>query len=463
MTRVLLVNHTSTVSGAELVLLDTAVGFTQAWPGTGAYLFERGPLADALAARGVAIQIARWGGGLSGVRRDSPLWRAAAPLAGRMAATVLSLARAARAADVVYANSQKAFVLAALASRLARRNLVWHLHDIIDPTHFGAAQRRLQIGLANSCAAAVVVPSDAAAEAFVAAGGRRRLVIVVPNGLDLARDPAPRAQIRAELGLPPGPLIGVFSRLAEWKGQQVALDALARLPGTRAILAGAALFDEHAYEARLRARAAQPDLAGRVEFLGQRSDVGRLMQAVDVVVHPSIHPEPFGRTLVEAMLLGTQVVATDAGAAAAILDHGRAGTLVPPGDPAALAVTPSRPCSPTPIRTASPTPRPAPGPNTAWSPCRAHCAEWSNMWSGVWPLEHVPTHGPACAGHPRLAAQRGAAARHRHRRARCWAGRPGRCSCSAAPPRAGSPGGTPPPRTCNPCCCCSASPRSSAG
>ena len=78
-------------------------------------------------------------------------------------------------------------------------------------------------------------------------------------------------------------------------------------------------------------------LGDRVRFLGHRGDVPRLMQAVDVMVHPSIEAEPFGRTLVEAMLAGVPVIATDAGAAADILESGRAGTLVPPNDAQALA------------------------------------------------------------------------------------------------------------------------------
>ena len=61
------------------------------------------------------------------------------------------------------------------------------------------------------------------------------------------------------------------------------------------------------------------------------------MQAVDVVVHPSVDPEPFGLTLVEAMLAGTPVIASRSGAAPEILDGGRCGTLVPPGDAGALA------------------------------------------------------------------------------------------------------------------------------
>jgi glycosyltransferase involved in cell wall biosynthesis len=61
------------------------------------------------------------------------------------------------------------------------------------------------------------------------------------------------------------------------------------------------------------------------------------MSAVDAVIHPSTDPEPFGRTLVEAMLAGVPVIATDAGAASDILEGGKAGTLVPPGDADALA------------------------------------------------------------------------------------------------------------------------------
>ncbi len=330
--RVLFVNHTSTVSGAELVLLDV-VG---AWRGAAAYLFEDGALNAALRARGIDVTTSRWGAGLSRVRRDSSLLRAV-PLAGRLLATAADLVRTARRHDVLYANSQKAFVLAALAACIARRPLVWHLHDIIDSAHFGAGQRRLQVGLANRFASCVVVPSPEAASAFVSAGGRPGLVRVVPNGLDLVPDPASAASLRAELGLPRGRLIGVFSRLAPWKGQHVVLQALASLPDVSCLLAGDALFGEQEYLTHLHSLAQDLGVADRVHFLGQRTDVPRLMRAVDAVVHPSIHPEPFGRTLIEAMLLRAPVIATDAGASSGILQGGAAGTLVPPNDPAALA------------------------------------------------------------------------------------------------------------------------------
>ena len=99
---------------------------------------------------------------------------------------------------------------------------------------------------------------------------------------------------------------------------------------------GDALFGEQAYAAELKRMVLERGLADRVRFLGHRADVPKLMKAVDVMVHPSIDPEPFGRTLVEAMLAGVPVIATNAGAAPDILEGGRAGTLVPPNDAPAL-------------------------------------------------------------------------------------------------------------------------------
>jgi glycosyltransferase involved in cell wall biosynthesis len=336
--RVLFVNHTSKISGAEFVLLDVV----RSCAGASAFLFEHGPLEDELRARGLVIVSSRFGTGLSEVRRDKSLW-AAAPLAGKLAAVAAEIAVAARRHDLVYANSQKAFVLAAFACAIARRPLIWHLHDIIDASHFGAAQRKLQITLANHLTTRVVVPSQASAAAFVGAGGRSELVKVVPNGVDLAGQhgmpggPGTHGDLRRQLGLPEGPLVGVFSRLAAWKGQHVVLRALEGLPTVQCLIVGDSLFGEQDYGQHLKEMAERPSLRGRVHFLGHRSDVPTLMRAVDLVIHPSVDPEPFGRTLVEAMLAKVPLIASDAGAASDILEGGRAGTLVKPNDPEALA------------------------------------------------------------------------------------------------------------------------------
>ena len=330
--RVLFVDHTGQIGGAELILLDVVEGRSR----SSAFLFEDGPLRTALAERKLNLVISKWGRGLSQFRRDSS-WFAAIPLMARLAAIVAEIARAARSHDVVYANSQKAFVLASIAGLFVRRPLIWHLHDIISADHFGIVQRRTQVLLANARATKVIVPSQAAATAFIEAGGRRDLVEVVPNGLALPPEPRTSAELRRSLDLPTRPLVGVFSRLARWKGQHVLLEALASLPDVGCIIVGDALFGEQAYAAELKQMVLARGLADRVHFLGHRNDVPRLMMAVDAMVHPSIDPEPFGRTLVEAMLARVPVIATNAGAAPDILEEGSAGTLVPPNDPAALA------------------------------------------------------------------------------------------------------------------------------
>lgn len=331
--KVLFVNHTSTISGAEMVLLDVAPAFRNA----SAFMFEEGALNIALAQKGINVIASRFGKGLSKIKRDSRL-AAAAPLAGRMTALVGELSAAARNYDVIYANSQKAFVIGSIAAAMARRPLIWHLHDIVSKAHFGAGQRRLQILLANSFARSVLAPSAAVKTTFVSEGGRSELAHVVPNGLAIDVDPMPRSLLRRRLDLPQGPLIGVFSRLAPWKGQHIVLRALAELPDVSCIVVGSALFGEDGYSDCLKTLAENLKLGDRVIFLGQRSDVSLLMQAVDVVVHPSVEPEPFGRTLVEAMLVGTPVIATNAGAASEILPEDTSSNLlIPPGNSQALA------------------------------------------------------------------------------------------------------------------------------
>lgn len=331
--RPLFVSHSAAVSGAERVLFD----LTPAFPGAGAFVFEAGELSRALAARGLDPVVSSRGARLAGAKRDAGL-ATMARSALTFGAVARDIARAAQGYDLLYANSQKAFTACALARPLARRPIVWHLHDILSRAHFGAAQIALQIGLANRAAEGVIAPSQAVAEAFVAAGGKEKLVRVVANGVAPAPQTTPRSQLRAALGLPAGPLVGVFSRLSPWKGQDVALRALESTPGAQILLAGAALFGPEAdYEQKLRAQAAQPALAGRVHFLGQRGDVPDLMRAVDVVVHPSVDPEPFGLTLVEAMLAQTPVFASANGAAPEVLDNGACGLLLTPGDASALA------------------------------------------------------------------------------------------------------------------------------
>lgn len=335
--RTLFLDHAAVLGGAELSLLAV----TRAWPGPRQVaLFEDGPFRDRLTDAGVPVEVVSAGGAVREVSREGGVLAdlRAVPGVLRLAARV---ARRARRADAVVANSQKSFVVGAMAAPLARRPLVWYLRDMLTADHFSGGHRRLVVALANRCAALVLCNSQATADAFVAAGGDGRKTRVVHNGVDPAPfDRVTAADARAarqSVGLGNGPVVGVFSRLSEWKGQHVLLDALAHLPDVQALFVGDALFGEDDYAAQLRAQADRLGVSSRVRWAGFRDDVPALMKACTVVAHTSTAPEPFGRVIVEAMLAGRPVVAADAGGPREILGEGQAGRLVRPGDPTMLA------------------------------------------------------------------------------------------------------------------------------
>ncbi|NES00798.1 MAG: glycosyltransferase family 4 protein, partial [Symploca sp. SIO1B1] len=133
-------------------------------------------------------------------------------------------------------------------------------------------------------------------------------------------------------------VVGHFSRLSPWKGQHILLEALAHCPDdVTAILVGDALFGEQDYVEHLHQQVAKLGLEKRVKFLGFRSDIVSLMTACDLIAHTSTAPEPFGRVIVEAMLCGKPVVAAEAGGAIELVETGKTGWLVTPGNPQQLA------------------------------------------------------------------------------------------------------------------------------
>ena len=335
--RVLFLAHSGVLAGGERSLLDLAAG----WPGEREVMvLAEGDFPRALEARGVEVTIAPLGA-LGTVKRGSgtPGLGAVADVA-RLATTV---AKRARAAEVIHANSQKSFVVAAAAGLLARRPVVWHLRDILTTAHFSPSNIRAAVMLANARAAAVVANSEATSKAFREAGGRAELVRVVHNGIAVAPfdavTDARRSEIREALAPGAGVVLAAVGRLAKWKGQHVVLAATEAIPDAVAWIIGSALFGEDRYLEGLRDQARALGIGSRVRFLGEREDVPALLAAADIVVHSAIAPEPFGRVLVEGMLARRPVIASDDGGAREVISDRATGFLVPPGDPAALAAT----------------------------------------------------------------------------------------------------------------------------
>lgn len=334
--RLLLLDHSGALGGAELYLLDVARAYRTH---SSVLLFEDGPFADRLREENLDVACLQMPNSLKGVRKNAGLWGALRAIPG-LVRLVLQVAHRARDYDLLFANSQKSLLVGALASLLTRRPLIWNLHDLLSADHFTALNRRVAVACANGAAAHVIANSQATLDAFRTSGGRTPASIVY-NGLDPTRfqqiDPALPLALRAELGVGDAPLVGIFSRLAHWKGQHVLLDALVDRSDVHALLVGDALFEgDQAYATRLRRTVEANGLSERVHFLGFRDDIPALMKACDVIAHTSTTPEPFGRVIVEGMLAERPVIATRAGGALEILTDGKTGALVPPGNAKAL-------------------------------------------------------------------------------------------------------------------------------
>ncbi|AJY04565.1 MULTISPECIES: glycosyltransferase family 4 protein [Burkholderia] len=332
----LVLDQSGVLGGAELSLLEIMKHMRA---NADVLLFDDGPFRAALDEIGARVDVLDQGA-LAGVRKQGGV---SAGALKQLVALVRNVARRARRAEVIYANTQRAMVVAALAGRLARKPVVWHLRDIVSGDHFGGKQLKAIKYCARFGITRVIANSDASAQAFRALTGfTPQHVDVVFNGISAepfdALENVSQAALRARFGLPEHAwLVGSFSRLAHWKGQHLLLEAATRHPDMHVVLVGAPLFGEDEYAAQLHETVARHRMGDRVHFLGFQRDVAACMKAVDMVAHTSITPEPFGRVIVEGMLARRPVVAARAGGVVEIIEDGENGLLCEPGNAAALA------------------------------------------------------------------------------------------------------------------------------
>jgi mannosyltransferase len=177
------------------------------------------------------------------------------------------------------------------------------------------------------------------------AGYLERPAEVILHGIDSAGfAPAPdRAALRRRLGLPEAAVIaGCFGRIREQKGTgdfvEAMLPLLAENPRLVAIVMGRATEAHTGYRDRLLSRVAEAGMADRLRFLPEVpvTDMAAWYAALDLFVAPQ-RWEGFGLTPLEAMACAVPVVATRVGAFEELVIDGETGTLVPPGEPAALS------------------------------------------------------------------------------------------------------------------------------
>lgn len=190
----------------------------------------------------------------------------------------------------------------------------------------------------------IICISRAVRDNLVREGIDKEKLVVVYNALDAGRvcvrlNPAEiRMRHRVEAG---SLVIGMVGNIKEWKGQDVVIRATARLrerwPTLRCLLVGDTAEGDKYFEDRVRALVRDLKVEANIIFTGYQANVADYMNAMDIVIHASITPEPFGRVLLEAMALKKPLVGANAGAVPEIIQHGETGFLSAPGDDQDLA------------------------------------------------------------------------------------------------------------------------------
>lgn len=266
------------------------------------------------------------------------------------ARTAAEIARRARWAQVVYTTgmfgrsaagatlARRPYVVKLTADpafeRARRRGMVGGDVDEFQRSHGDAGIRALRVARDAELrhAAHVFTPSAYLRELAVSWGVPAERVSVLPNPTPPLPELRPRDELRDELGLS-GPALAFAGRLTAQKSLGIALEAVARNEGVELLIAGDG--DERA---TLERRTVELELGDRVRFLGAqpRTRVLELFRAADASILSSSW-ENFPHTVVEALAVGTPVLATAIGGVAEVVRDGENGLLVPAGDAAALA------------------------------------------------------------------------------------------------------------------------------
>ena len=341
--KILFYNHTGQVSGAERVLLMTLAGLDRS-------RFDPVVLCPAEAQLIQMINDLRIKTAGMNPLSARFTWRPDRLI--RYFASFARVIRMARAAvvrerpDLIHANSIRAGLVMSAATVGLGMPIVWHAHDLL-PRHplstairlFALASRR------NRIIAVSQAVSDRFRGVLLRWFPQRVPVTTIHNAVDpkcFRPDLKSRHELRRTLGIKKSQLlVGTVGQLTPRKGQLEVIEAFTEvareIPDAVLLIVGQPIFNRDAeYATRLVRSAHASNVPDQIRFLGSREDVPALMRAFDLLIVNS-RSEPFGLTIVEAMLSGTPVVAAAVDGIPEIVRHGESGWLINGRDRRALA------------------------------------------------------------------------------------------------------------------------------
>lgn len=359
--RIVYLSPSGQMGGAEVALLEILAGIREAEPEWKLDLIVSGdgPLAAKARALGVETvvlpfppSLARIGdasvAGPAGPARPPGQGMSQARLLARLLFASAGIANYARKLRkelrrlepaVIHTNGFKMHILGALA-KPASVPLVWHIHDYLSSRPFMVRlmkllYKRCSIVLANSNSVKLDIETVC---------GNTVPIQTVYNAVDTSvfSPEGPSLDLDQLSGLPPPAnsvvRVGMLATFARWKGHEVFLRALSLLPADlpfRGYIIGDALYqtDGSQYSvAELKAVAEKLGVMDRVAFTGFVEEPASAMRSLDIVVHASTQPEPFGLVIIEGMACGRAVIISEGGGAAELIQ-----TRIQPNSPTGMS------------------------------------------------------------------------------------------------------------------------------
>ncbi len=355
--RIQYLSSSGELGGAEVCLLDMMASLQREQPGWSLALIaaQDGPLLQRAAGMGVAIKVLPFPPSLSrlGDSKPSTGRMARAVLGAKLAAGTYVAAGYSRklrrcinefAPDVLHSNSLKMNLLGAWAKR-PRLPIIWHLHDYLSSRPFMSKAMRFY---RNRCAAMLANSNSVRDDARSALADRTQ-VHTLYNAIDINEfaPEGPVADLDHLCNLPPPAVpairVGLLATMAWWKGHKDfirALDLLDDLQSVRGYVIGGPLYHSEGSQVELEElRRLSQELKAdhRIGFTGFVERPSAAIRALDIVVHASTRPEPFGRVIVEAMACARPVITTAVGGAAELISANYNALDFRMGDPAHLA------------------------------------------------------------------------------------------------------------------------------
>jgi glycosyltransferase involved in cell wall biosynthesis len=347
--RIVYLNPCGKWGGAETSLRQLLQSVRTAEPSWELWLWlgEDGPLAGAARDLGVQVVVqpfpralGRLGEGGGGLGALWSILTGAVPIARY----TLSLAVWLRAIkpDIMHTNGFKMHLLGAW-TRPRQTPLVWHIHDYVSSRRLMSRLVRL---FAGACTVAIVNSRSVARDLQRLLPKLRTAPIY--NAIDVHQfSPAGQSiDLDAAAGLAPAAdgtiRVGLVATFARWKGHRVFLEALAQLLSeasihgpVRGYVIGGPIYQTDGSQwslPELQREAERLGLTGKVGFTGFIDDPASAMRSLDILVHASTAPEPFGMVIIEGMACGKAVIASQAGGAAELFTDGENALGHPPGN-----------------------------------------------------------------------------------------------------------------------------------